>query len=197
MKRQSGLEFIPHPENPVCKNRDEWFSGGIPLHRNPERRETTAVKPWSFIKKGGSRMRKANVLLAVLFFVFSVNLSYAQYGKKSSQQTEVKKSGGANIVTPKGAKLIKKDGATFVENLRDYTSRKFTEVESRLKTLETDNASLKKSLEDLNKTVSSLQKQLAVLTQRVSNKEQIGQTPAQSKESANEPAEQPGATSQQ
>jgi len=116
-------------------------------------------------------MRKAGVLLAVLFFVFSVNLSYAQYGQKSSQGTEVKKLGGANVVTPKGAKLIKKDGATFVENLRDYTSRKFTEAESRLKSLETDNAALKKYLEDLNKTVANLQKQLSVFAQKESVKE--------------------------
>ena len=53
--------FIPHPENHVRKSMDEWFSGGILpifnrdrlLHRNPERKETMAVKPWSFIFKNG------------------------------------------------------------------------------------------------------------------------------------------------
>lgn len=141
-------------------------------------------------------MRTLNILLAVLFLVSSVDLVYAQYGQKSSQNSETKKSGGANVLTPKGAKLIKKDGATFVENLRDYTSRKFTEVEGRVKSLEADNASLKKTVEDLKSTVASLQKQLAALTQKVSSKEQAVQTPAQSKGSGNA-ADEPGANSQQ
>jgi len=41
--------FIPHPENHVCKGIDKWFSGGIPLHRNPKKSKTTVVKLWSFI----------------------------------------------------------------------------------------------------------------------------------------------------
>ncbi len=50
--------FIPHPENHVRKNMDEWFSGGIPLCWNPEKKETTAVKLWSFILRVKSLLTK-------------------------------------------------------------------------------------------------------------------------------------------
>lgn len=134
-------------------------------------------------------MKKPSVLLAVILFAFLVSLVYAQqYGQRT---------GGANVTVPKGTKLIKKDGATFVENLRDYTSRKFTEVEGRVKNLETDNANLKKSVEDLKSAVASLQKQLAALTQKASSKDQTGATGTQSTGSDNGPADQSGATSQQ
>lgn len=110
-------------------------------------------------------MRKAGVSFAVIAFIFcavSVNAQeYAQKGK-SSQGVESKKIGGASVIAPKGSKLIKKEGATFVEGLREYTSRKFAEVESRLKNLESENAELKKAIAELNGKIQQLRNELVV-----------------------------------
>lgn len=126
-------------------------------------------------------MRKGALLLTFTFFVFcAVTVNAEEYGQKSkgSAGVEVKKSGGANVLAPKGSKLIKKEGATFVEGLREYTSRKFSEVENRLRIIETENAQLKSSVEELKKSVSSLQKALLVSTQ----KEPVKQTDTRPKE---------------
>ncbi len=51
------FKFIPHP---VRRKR----TGGIPLHRNPERKETTALKPWSFISNSEEETKKIASKLA-------------------------------------------------------------------------------------------------------------------------------------
>lgn len=44
--------FYPVSESPVCKDGNEWYSGGGAT-QNPEKVCDAAVKPGSFTKKGG------------------------------------------------------------------------------------------------------------------------------------------------
>jgi len=40
---------LGHPESHACKGVDEWLSvRGFAPERNPESKEATAVRPWSF-----------------------------------------------------------------------------------------------------------------------------------------------------
>lgn len=115
-------------------------------------------------------LKKIAILFSVVSLTYFYAFAYDQSGQKTktSSATEVKKAGSASVVAPKGSKLIKKDGATFVEGLREYTSRKVSELEGRVKKLEAENSELKKSFEDLKKTVSGLQKAITVTAQKES-----------------------------
>lgn len=118
-------------------------------------------------------MRIINIFVFIVFLATAAGYANSRaYGEggKSGYGTEVKKSGGANVVTPKGAKLTKKDSVTFVEGLREYTSRKFSEVEGRVKSLETENAQLKREVGDLKGAVANLKKELGALAQKESAK---------------------------
>lgn len=99
-------------------------------------------------------MATGRVNLLILFFIFSALSGYAQeneIGERTelSPGVEVIKVGPTNIIVPKGATVTKKDGMLLIEDIGQYTGRRFEAVEERLSQIEATQEDLRKELEGL------------------------------------------------
>lgn len=95
-------------------------------------------------------MKKAAIVL--LFPVFLLALSIVAHAKDDSKPTppgmEILKVGDANILVPKGTRMRKEGDLNVVEDISEYSSRKFLETEKRFDRLELDQIILKNRVED-------------------------------------------------
>lgn len=99
-------------------------------------------------------MRRAG--LFILIFVLTVPAAFVgaqdsaiKERKEISPGVEVVRIGSANIIVPKGATVTEKDGTVTIEDIGQYTGRRFEAVEEHLSQLDKKSEDLQKETEQL------------------------------------------------
>jgi len=93
--------------------------------------------------------RPAVILLSLAFLLaFSIPAHAEDDSEYPPPGMEILKVGDANILVPKGTRLRKEGDLNVVENISEYSSRKFLETEKRFDRLELDQIMLKNRVED-------------------------------------------------
>ena len=101
------------------------------------------------------------MLFFSLIFIFSALTVCAQEVKKEEKAAvpegmEIVKSGDVSVLVPKGTKVRYEGSLLVTESIGEYTGRKFSEVEERLKNEEAKADELNNKVEDLQKQVTML-----------------------------------------
>jgi hypothetical protein len=116
--------------------------------------------------KGVAWMRKISCIILMLVFVVLVNSGAAQEQTEKKDEfppgMEVIQIKGAKFVVPKGTKVYKKGDLVILEAAHEYVARKVSELEERLLRMEAREEELGQKFEQLDKTVSEMQKNILV-----------------------------------
>ncbi len=99
-----------------------------------------------------------NKLLAVILFfltsILSPRLSLAEEnGEAVPVGMEILKVGDARVLVPKGTQMRKQGDLNVVEDISEYSSRKFVEIEQRFGRLEEEIKGMKAAIEGLKERV--------------------------------------------
>ena len=70
---------------------------------------------------------------------------------------EVIKVGDANVLVPKGTRIRKEGDLQIVEDIAEFSSRRFVDFEKRFERLEMAQEEIKKELEELRKSVKEIE----------------------------------------
>ena len=87
-------------------------------------------------------MKKTFFYTAIFSFLFFAGIALGAEDKGQQSATnippgmEVIKVGKANVVVPKGTKIRRGGDVMFLENINEYSARKFSEIEDRLSKIE-------------------------------------------------------------
>jgi len=110
-------------------------------------------------------MEKAKFLLAAFILALSVISVFAQeetqeYTNQTNMDVgpgmEVIKHGNVNVIVPKGAKVREEGGKLTIEDIGDYTGRKFEETDQRLAAIEETQQELREKIEQLTQAIADL-----------------------------------------
>lgn len=109
-------------------------------------------------------MKKAKFFLAAFILALSVISVFAQGAQEHTNQTnmdvgpgmEVIKHGNLNVIVPKGAKVREEGGMLTIEDIGDYTGRKFEETDQRLAAIEETQEELREKIEQLTQAIADL-----------------------------------------
>ena len=128
--------------------------------------------------------KKYFVLFFVSFLIFS-GFPYAKAEEDSIPEgMEHIKVGGAEFLVPKGTKVRKKGDLYVMENISEYSARKFMEAEEQFQSIEVKYSNLKeetkensklleKKQEKIEKTLAHIKKELKEIKEILKRKIEI------------------------
>jgi hypothetical protein len=110
-------------------------------------------------------MKKGYILAAVFIAGFCLVLAFAQTEpQQNTNRTsmnvgpgmQVVKHGNISVIVPKGASVRQEGGQLMIEDIGDYTGRRFEEMDQRLAVMEETQAELREKIDQLAQAIEDL-----------------------------------------
>ena len=108
-------------------------------------------------------MKKITLFLLIVILIFSNTFIMAQGDKEKEEKKvppgmEIMQAGNAELLVPKGMKTQKKGDLIVLETSEEYVARRLFDMDERLAKIEAEEKALAEKIEQLNKTLSEIQK---------------------------------------